>query len=128
MKFLQDYQEKQQTELFNRLGAFFAFSNEQFNEAKKPNTKYVNCGAGLICPKENTAELMKELADIYEKAIQQDLDENGKEAIILRELYNHECFYTGDITACVEKLEHYPGITPEDINKAYTKELYKEHA
>jgi hypothetical protein len=128
MKFLQDYQEEKQSALFERLGAFFAFSNEQFNEAKKPNVKYYNCGAGLICPKENAAELMKELADIHKAAIKQDLEENGKEAIILRELYNHECFYTGDYSDCVEKLKLYPGITPEDIKKAYIKELYKETA
>lgn len=41
--------------------AFFAFSTKQFEEAKKPDIKYVSMGAGLICPKENARKLNTEL-------------------------------------------------------------------
>ena len=53
MKHLSDYMKHRQTKLFNDTGAFFAFSMDQFNESKKDNTKYINCGAGLICEKDH---------------------------------------------------------------------------
>lgn len=35
MKYLSDYIQQPQTALFDELGAFFAFSNKQFDEVKK---------------------------------------------------------------------------------------------
>jgi len=122
MKYLQDYQEEAQTALFNNTGAFFAFSTIQFNEQKKDSTKYINMGAGLICPENNVKELIERLNSIYKSAIKKDLKENGAEEIIKRELYNHECFYTGDITDCVNKLKDY-GITVKEIQTIYNKEF-----
>jgi hypothetical protein len=49
------------SQVLNNNGAFFAFSDKQFNEQKKDNIKYVSMGAGLICPKENADKLDKEL-------------------------------------------------------------------
>jgi hypothetical protein len=121
MKYLQDYQEEAQTALFKKTGAFFAFSNKQFDEEKKEGVKYVHLGAGLICPKVNAKELNEKLDAIYKDAIKKDIAENGIEAIIKRELYNHECFYTGDITDCVSKLQDYP-TTKEEIWNVYKSE------
>lgn len=121
MKFLQDYQEQAQTELLNRTGSFFAFSQQQFDESKQPNTSYVACGLGLICPKQNVDTLLAELDTIYKSAIQQDIKENGIEKIIIRELYNHECFYTGDIDDVICKLQGY-GIDDDLISKTYSSE------
>jgi len=122
MKYLQDYQEKAQTELFKKTGSFFAFSNKQFNEAKKDGVKYVNLKAGLICPIENVEEVIRGIDSIYKGAIKKDLKENGKEAIIKRELYNHECFYTGDITDAFNVLKPY-GFTEEEIREVYQAEM-----
>ena len=121
MKYLSDYQENAQTRLFDKTGAFFAFSTKQFNEAKKEGVKYVSMGAGMICPKENVKELIETLDSIYKGAIKKDLKENGKEAIIKRELYNYECFYTGDISNAVENLEPY-GFTKNEIRVIYNDE------
>jgi len=126
MKFLQDYQEEKQTELFNRLGSFFAFSMKQFNEAKKDGMKYVNLGAGLITPKGTEEELITELDRIYKDAINQDVKENGKDAIIRRELYNHEATYTGDISSTVDALQHYP-IMEAEIFAVFQEIMYKEN-
>lgn len=87
MKYLSDYTNEKQTQAFDEAGAFFAFSQKQFNEAKK-------------------------------EGVAQDIQENGKKAIIRRELFNHECFYTGDITGCVEKLEDYD-YSYDDIYQVY---------
>ena len=61
MKYLTNYIEEAQTMSFDRAGAFFAFSNKQFDEKKVDGVKYINCGAGLICPKDKVEQLMKEL-------------------------------------------------------------------
>jgi len=119
MKYLQDYQEEAQTALFNKTGAFFAFSNLQFDEQKKDKVKYVSMGAGLICPENNIPELIEKLDSIHKEAIAQDLKDNGAKGIIKRELYNHECFYTGNTEDV--GLDGY-GFTDEQIQAVYNKE------
>ncbi|MCP3921309.1 MAG: hypothetical protein GY714_01860 [Desulfobacterales bacterium] len=114
MKYLSDYIEEAQTKLFNDMGAFFAFSNSQLEEKREKDVIYVSCGAGLIAPKCNAKELMDGLNKIAEQGIEQDIKENGIKAIIERELNNHECYYTGDIEDCVDKLADYP-ITQQQI-------------
>lgn len=49
------------SQVLSQNGAFFAFSDKQFNEQKQEGIKYVSMGAGLICPKENADKLNKEL-------------------------------------------------------------------
>lgn len=124
MKYLQEYIEEAQTQAFNKAGAFFAFSNKQFDEAKKEGIKYVSMGAGLICPKENADTLAKELDEGYKLGIAQDIAENGREAIVKRELNNHEAYYTGDTTSTIEALSEYKTITPEDINHIFRNKNY----
>ncbi|MBL4672324.1 MAG: hypothetical protein JKX81_08675 [Arenicella sp.] len=114
--------EEKQTALFNETKAFFAFGTKQFDEAKLPDTTYVNCGAGEICPKENVKILSDGLTKIHENAIKEDIAENGIDKIIIRELYNHECFYTGDISDAISTLKSY-NITDNQVQVAYYKEL-----
>lgn len=121
MKYLQDYQEEKQTALFNETGAFFAFSLSQLNEAKKEGVKYVSLGGGLICPKENVEKLDTGLETIYREAIAQDIAENGDEAIIKRELYNHESFYDWDFSRAMEVLKPYK-FPKEVIQKVIAQE------
>ncbi len=119
MKYLTHYTQDKQTELFNQTGAFFAFSNKQFNEAKKEGVCYVNVGAGLIVPNENAKLLLQQLDKIHSEGIAQDIEENGKDAIIRRELFNYECFYSGDICNCVDALKDY-GYSYDDIYQVYS--------
>ncbi|EGQ8101792.1 hypothetical protein MW374_004285 [Vibrio parahaemolyticus] len=119
MKYLSYYIQQPQTALFDELGAFFAFSNKQFDQAKKKGIEYVSLGMGMIVPKNNAKQLVERLEVIQKEGIKQDIAENGKEAIIRRELFNHECFYTGDICDCVEKLEEY-GYSYDDIYQVYS--------
>lgn len=44
--------EEAMTALLKENGAFFAFSDKQFNEQKKEGVQYVNVFAGLVCPKD----------------------------------------------------------------------------
>jgi hypothetical protein len=136
MKHLQDYQEVAQTALFEKEHAFFAFGDDlkkEFNILKDngillEGEKLTSIGAGLYVPTKNKKALIEGIDSIYKGAIAQDIKENGKEGIIIRELYNYECFYTGDISDAVDRLKPY-GFTSDDICKAYSKEYpnYEKH-
>lgn len=108
MKYLTDYIEDKNSALFDEMGAFFAFSNEQFDAKKQEGVTYVHIFSGLICPKGNAKALMDGLNAIYNDGVKQDMEENGAYAIIRRELDNHECYYTSDPTDAIEKLAEYP--------------------
>lgn len=118
MKYLQDYINDGQTKAFDKAGAFFAFSNEQFDKAKKEGIRYTNIYAGLVCPVDTAETLLLELAEVHKAGIEQDIAENGLENIIKRELSNHEAYYTGDISSTVEVLEPYD-LTREQIYKVF---------
>jgi hypothetical protein len=120
MKYLQDYMQEKQTKLFEETGTFFAFGNKQFKERAKKGVKYVNMGNGMIAEKPNVEKLINGLETIYKESIQEDIDENGKDKIILRELENHECFYVSNIADAVKKLEDYP-FTEDEIKNIYKK-------
>jgi hypothetical protein len=118
MKYLQDYMSERQTIALEKAGAFFAFSKAQYEEKAQPNTTYVNGPAGMICRKDSIDTLIEELKTIYEESIQQDIQENGLNAIIRRELNNHEAYYTDDIESTAEALKDYP-VTDDDILAVY---------
>ena len=121
MKYLSDYMEKPQTELFKKTGTFFAFSDKQFEEQKVKGIKYVSLGSGMITPSKNANKVIETLSKIHQKAVKQDLKENGKYQVILRELLNHEAFYTGEIEDTIHALEGYKSITEDDISQIFSK-------
>jgi len=118
MKYLQDYMTERQNKAIDEAGAFFAFSNKQFDEVKKDGIKYVDVGGGLICNKETADKLAKELKTIYNNSIKQDVKENGLSKIVLRELNNHEAYYSGNTESTCEALDDYP-VTKEQILKVF---------
>jgi len=107
------------TKAFNDAGAFFAFSDDQYNKAAVEGVKYCSMGAGLIAPVDNAVALRSELDRLYAESIKADLADNGINPIIRRELFNYECFYSGDISDCVEALKDYDGITEALIIQQY---------
>lgn len=124
MKYLSDYMEEKQTALFNKTGTIFAFSQKQFEEGRKDDVKYVNLGQGMLTEKPNVEEVINGLDKIYKDSIKQDMKENGKDKVILRELLNHEAFYVGNIEDTIHKLEDYP-ITEDDISQIFQKNWAK---
>lgn len=118
MKFLSDYTQDAQTKLFNETGAFFAFGNQQFLESRIEGVKYVHAGGGLYCPKQNFDQLDKGLDIIQQAGINQDIEENGIDNIIKRELFNYESFYTGDYSNALETLKQY-NITEEKVSEMF---------
>lgn len=127
MKYLSDYTKDAQTEIFERLGVFFAFSATQLEEGLRKyahiatKDEYVGMGFGMCCPKKNAEAVTKELEAVNKAGIQKDIEENGKEGVITRELANYECFYTGNISEVIELMKEY-GFTHDDVVQAYRKE------
>ena len=115
MKCLNHYLEAKQTKIFEDVGAFFAFSNKQLYEQRKPGVEYAAIGkAGMICPIGREKEMLERLDVVFDEAVKEDLAENGKAGVILRELGNHEYCVTGCIEDTANALRGY-GITDEEI-------------
>lgn len=122
---LSAYYQQKQTELFNELGVFFAFSNAQFDEQKKEGVEYctvLKCGDCV--PKQNADQFLERLSALHKESRERNLAEMGIDAIIEYELSNHECWYTGDIKPAVEALEGYD-VTYDQVKAIYNK-LYDE--
>lgn len=118
MKYLNDYIDDAMSKVFDETGAFFCFGQKQFNEKKKDGVKYVSLGAGLVCPKETHKGLWEKISDIQKEGRKKDLKENKRRGIVIRELDNHDAFYTGDIEPVVKALE------PYGIGEKYIREVY----
>ncbi|MAD98872.1 MAG: hypothetical protein CMB99_16220 [Flavobacteriaceae bacterium] len=118
MKTLANFIQDEQTKAIEKHGAFFAFGQKQFNEKAKNGVEYVSISAGLICPKSAAASLVSDLEQIHEKGINQDLETNGKKAIIRRELFNHEIFITWDFADTMAALDGY-GISESEVRAVF---------
>jgi len=126
MKYLTDYIQEKQTTLFKKYQVFFAFSNEQFAKGKEENniqagTRITHCGMGLYLPSEHADAFIEEYEKLVDDGIAQDIADNGIENIIVRELSNHEAWYTGNIESTYDAIKDY-GITKDDILAVYKKE------
>jgi len=121
MKYLSDYMELKQNELFQKTGTIFAFSQKQFEEQRKENVKYVDLGQGMITEKPFVTEVINELHNIHKEAMVQDIKDNGIQGVIQRELENYETYYTNDLEPAMEALESYPEITQDDIINVYQR-------
>jgi len=118
MKYLAEYTAGPTENAMATAGAFFAFGTEQFNEKKIEGVEYHQMGMGMLCPVDTAAQLTVDLAKIHAQGIKDDVAENGLQAIIIRELNNYECYYTGDPEDAISALELYP-VTEDDILKVF---------
>lgn len=113
-KYLSHYTEPHINEAMEKAGAFWAFGQKQFDERKDEGVEYVSLGGGLVSEKDKASQLIEDMDNAIMLGRQEDLRENGIEKIILRELNNYECFYTGDITEAVESLSGYKELMAVD--------------
>ena len=126
MKYLSNYTEAKQTELFASTGAFFAFGDSQFLEQREEGVKYVNMGYGLLCPKPNVTKLIEGLDSIVTEGIKQDVEDNGAEAIIRREYFNHECHIVMDDSDARNKIEQYIELYPMLFTEELMSRVFKD--
>jgi hypothetical protein len=124
MKSLSDYTEQAQTKLFDECGVFFAFSKKQFEEGcekvgASADNKVMSFGAGGYLLSKNYDVFEAGMEQIQAEGIKQDIEENGLEGIIQRELANYEVQITGDWKQLLETLEDYKGITEEMVYEQF---------
>ena len=122
MKYLSHYTDEPLSALWEKHGAFFAFSNAQFEEKRDPELAYVSLGAGLVCPKGHEKEVLEGMDKVVEEARKLDMAENGRDGIIKRELSNYECGYTHDLTDAFSALKPY-GIPEEEIKEVFQQQV-----
>jgi hypothetical protein len=113
MKYLSDYMQDAQSAAFEKYGAFFAVSDKQFEQQRKLGVRYTHMGANLICPSDNVTQLAEALEAIHQEAVWWDVKENGAEAIIEREYFNHEIQLTMDRSAMLMAITLHAKLFPE---------------
>lgn len=124
MKYLSDYTEQAQTQLFEECGVFFAFSKKQFEEGclkvgATETDKVSGFGHGGYVLNKHFDAFLSGMENINALGIKQDIRENGIEAIIQRELANYEVQIGGDWKQVIDVLDGYDGVTSELVYEQY---------
>lgn len=78
-------------------GAFFCFSQKQFDEQKKDWIEYTSIGSGLVLPKSKAKEIIEAMDNHYESEHKKRIEVMWIDNIILHEYNNHECDWSNDI-------------------------------
>ena len=126
-KSINNFIDAKTTALYEEYGAFWAFGENQFNEKKKPDVRYVYMLGNLMVPKDGADEFREKLNSIYEQGEKDFLEHNTTEEIIKYDLWNHECYYLCDPSETIENLKQY-NISKEEIEKVFWKEYKKQEA
>lgn len=119
---IKELEQEKVTQLSEDVNLFWAFSNEQFAEGKKRNPikegeKYASIGMGGFLPSKNVDKFLQGMKEIdkWAKNTSKDATE-----VILYELNNYECFYTGDIADALPRLKEL-GYSVDEVKKVYHK-------
>ena len=113
--------QEKMTEVFNKYGVFFAFSDEQFLRQRVEGVEYTTFGAGSVIPVENYDAFMEEFNQLDDAHTKFKLENFTKEELILEELRNHECFYTWEIDEVVELMKGKYNFTLQDVQEVFNK-------
>jgi hydroxymethylpyrimidine pyrophosphatase-like HAD family hydrolase len=116
MKNLFEILKPKTAELFKNNGAFFAYSNKQFNEQKKEGIEYVNILGGLIGPKDKAKFILSEMERLYDESVIEHVKNETPEKIISYEYFNHETQLTGDINTIIDLFSEYTRLFPIEFS------------
>lgn len=106
------------SQVLDQYGAFFAFSNNQFEEKRKEGVKYVSLGAGLIAPKGTGQKIVDGIEAARKNGVAQDKKEKTNKQIIWDAFANYECQIVGSPEDAIEALDGY-GFSDEEIQKEW---------
>lgn len=123
----ENYTNKYNEEL-EKAGLFFAFGQDQFEKYRTyrdetlDTNNYISVGMGGYIHKNDKEKLDKFFQEIAPKLKAEFLSKVKREDLILYELDNHECFYTGDIEDTYLGLKYYyDDLTEEEVCEVYRK-------
>lgn len=99
MEYTKEKEQKKYDTLLKECRVFWAFNEEQLKQGIKENPiekgeKYTSFGGGGYMPKKNFKAFDKGMGSIAKWKKESKKDDK---AVILYELNNYECFYTGEI-------------------------------
>lgn len=118
-----EYTNEATATIYDDFGAFWAFSSQQFEDAKKPGVIYTRFWGGCFAPADRAGDFIKKYTETLNACRKKFVAENDRAAIILYELNNYESFYTYDTTEAAAALAEY-GIT----NAAEIQKVFNENA
>lgn len=104
--------------------AFWAFSDSQLQEGMDKygivnKSELISFRGGMIAPKVNIKAISLGITGLEAKRKQAIKERADIKKIILYELNNYECFYTGDIEDAL------PALTALDITRDQVMEVFK---
>lgn len=103
------------------VGAFFANTVEEYRRQKIEGVKYARVATGLICPSAKVASFNRLLSNVDVPNPIAQAVQSGCGAIIKRELYNRDSFWSGEIDDAVCGLAKY-GFTTDEVAAVYNSE------
>ena len=101
-------------DLLTANGAFFAFTEQQYNDEALPGVDYKRLYAGMLCPSDNVKTVMDGLDNLSAEKIQFELANNTVKAMVWDALANYECQISGNYNDAIAALKVY-GISEDDI-------------
>ena len=99
-------------------GAFFAFTEQQYNDEALPGVEYKRLYAGMLCPSNNVKTVMDGLDSLSDEKKRWELANNTLKTIIWDSLANYECQISGDYIDAIDALKVYR-ISEDDIKKEW---------
>ena len=114
------------SELYDEMGAYWAFGSEQFNEKKVEGVKYGVLFGNLICPVANAKELLRRMDILQNTEARAKYRELGAEKIISHEYFNYECQVSGDTSDAEDALIVYAELYPGAFTKEKMKEVFRK--
>jgi hypothetical protein len=126
--YTKERKQKKYDDLASECGVFWAFNEDQFKEGKAKNPlkegeKYASIGMGGYMPSKNVDKFIAGM-DAIDKWAREAKKDDKK--VILYELNNHECFYTGSIDDAMPTLESL-GYTKNQVLKIFKAERKKQN-
>lgn len=109
------------SELFEKHGVFFAFSDAQFEAKKQAGVEYAGLIGGGVIPAGNVKAFYEDMAILNAEQKEYNLKHFSKEKLILDELFNHEAFYTWEIEDTYEVLNGMYDFTKEEVQEVFSK-------
>lgn len=119
--------DKRYNDELNKVGIFWAFSKEQFEENKTHKESltddFIPIGGGGYIHKSNKEKLNKFFNVIAPKLEEEFSNSVNMDDLIEYELVNHECYYTGEWQSIINIIkDYYPNINVEkEIKRVYDK-------